>query len=80
VKKNESIEEKYKYKTELDFIVNKLTNSIENIITGDSFATEISILTKSDLVNVTKKKGWLFDWRAEFKQPQKEVFKLSIVK
>jgi hypothetical protein len=27
----------------LDFIIDKLTNSIENVITGDSFATEISI-------------------------------------
>ena len=25
----------------LDFIIDKLTNSIENVITGDSFATEI---------------------------------------
>jgi len=28
----------------LDFIIDKLTNSIENVVTGDSFATEISIL------------------------------------
>jgi hypothetical protein len=33
----------------LDFEVDKLTNSIENIITGDSFATDISILSISDL-------------------------------
>lgn len=38
----------------LDFIVDKLTNSIENVITGDSFATEISILTKDDLKIVSK--------------------------
>ncbi|WP_291141623.1 hypothetical protein [Flavobacterium sp. UBA7680] len=28
----------------LDFIIDKLTNSIENVITGDSFQTKISIL------------------------------------
>ena len=39
----------------LDFIVDKLTNSIENVITGDSFATDVSIVTFSDLKNVTKK-------------------------
>ena len=39
----------------LDFIIDKLTNSIENVITCDSFATEISILTNSDLKNVSKK-------------------------
>jgi hypothetical protein len=44
----------------LDFIVDKLTNSIENIVTGDTFATDISLLTQSDLKLVTKAKGWLF--------------------
>ena len=39
----------------LDFFVDKLTNSIENVITGDSFATEISILTTNDLKTVSKK-------------------------
>jgi hypothetical protein len=41
----------------LDFIIDKLTNSIENVITGDSFATEISILTNADLKTVSKKNG-----------------------
>lgn len=68
-----------KTKIELDFIIDKLTNSIENIVTGDSFATEISILTKNDLKFVTKKKGWLFNWRTEYKMPEREVFKLTIV-
>ena len=39
----------------LDFIVDKLTNSVENVVTGDIFATEISILSKSDLKTVSKK-------------------------
>lgn len=47
----------------LEFIIDKLTNSIENIITGDSFATEISLLTLIDLKNVTKRNGWLFNWK-----------------
>ena len=38
----------------LDFIVDKLTNSIENIITGDSFATDVSLLTNADLKSVSK--------------------------
>ena len=63
----------------LDFIIDKLTNSIENVITGDSFATEISILTKSDLKTVSKKKGWLFNWKDELKEPAREVYKLTIV-
>jgi hypothetical protein len=63
----------------LDFIVDKLTNSIENVVTGDSFATEISILTAIDLKTATNKNGWLFNWKEEFKVPARDVYKLTIV-
>jgi hypothetical protein len=63
----------------LDFIIDKLTNSIENVITGDSFATDISLIKSSDFKNITKKNNWLFDWKHEFKQPERDVFKLTIV-
>ena len=63
----------------LDFIIDKLTNSIENVVTRDSFATDISLLKSSDLKNITKKNNWLFDWKQEFKQPERDVFKLTIV-
>ncbi len=63
----------------LDFIVDKLTNSIENVVTGDSFQTEISVLTKTDLNVITKSKGWTFNWKTEFNDPVKEVYKLNIV-
>ncbi len=62
----------------LDFIIDKLTNSIENVITGDSFHTEISILQKTDLKSVTKKNGWLFNWSEEFKNPIRDIYKLTI--
>lgn len=64
---------------ELDFIIDKLTNSIENVVTGDSFATEISIMTTNDLKTATKKNGWLFNWKNEFKEPARDVYKLTIV-
>lgn len=64
---------------ELDFLVDKLTNSIENITTGDSFQTEVSLITTSDLKSTTKKNNWVFDWKGEFKQPEREVYKLTIV-
>lgn len=63
----------------LDFEVDKLTNSIENVVTGDSFATEISIVTIADLKSITKKQKWLFDWKFEYKQPERDVYKLTIV-
>ena len=62
----------------LDFIIDKLTNSIENVISGDSFATEISLLTVSDIKLITPKQNWLFDWKTEFKQPERDVYKLTI--
>lgn len=63
----------------LDFIIDKLTNSIENIVSGDSFPTEISVVTREDLKLTTKKRGWVFNWMTEFKQPEREVYKLTIV-
>ncbi|PGH39239.1 MAG: hypothetical protein CRN43_10395 [Candidatus Nephrothrix sp. EaCA] len=70
---------KNKRGTGLDFIVDKLTNSIENAASGDSFATEVSALTNSDLKLVTRSNGWLFNWRNEFKIPARDVYKLTIV-
>jgi hypothetical protein len=63
----------------LDFEIDKLTNSIENIVTGDSFTTDVSLVDIHDLKNVTKKNKWAFDWKFEFKQPERDVYKLTIV-
>ncbi len=69
---------KKKTNTGLDFIIDKLTNSIENVITGDSFATEISVLNVHELKTVSKVNGWLFNWKDEFKEPACDVYKLTI--
>jgi len=63
----------------LDFEVDKLTNSIENILTGDVFATDVLPVNNEDLKIVAKKNGWLFDWKHEYKQPEREVYKLTII-
>lgn len=68
-----------KIQIEQNFIIDKLTDSILNTISGDSFQTEVSRMTTVDLKNVTKKNGWNFDWKSEFKDLQKEVYKLTIV-
>jgi hypothetical protein len=62
----------------LDFEIDKLTRSIENVVTGDSFPTEVSILTKNDLKKIVKKYGWQFDWKREFNSNDREVYKLTI--
>ncbi len=63
----------------IDIQVDKLTNSIENAITGDSFPTCILPLTKVDLKGIAKKNGWKFDWKGELLYPDRDVFKLTIV-
>lgn len=63
----------------LDFHVDKLTNSIENVITKDSFKTDILPLSPKDLKTITKKNGWRFNWVDEFKDPDRTVYKLVIV-
>lgn len=62
----------------IDIEIDKLTNSIENVITRDSFYTDVSLIDKGDLKSVTKKNGWLFNWKSEYKQPDRDVYKLTI--
>ncbi len=63
----------------LDFVIDNLTNFIENVVTGDSFSTDPSIVSYTDLKTVTKKNGWAFEWKEELKQPERDVYKLTIV-
>ena len=63
---------------QLDFVIDKLTNSIQNTISGDSFPTDVSRLTKADLKKVAKKIGWNFNWRDELNNNSREVYKLTI--
>lgn len=66
-------------KYHLDFVIDKLTNSIQNIVSGDSFQTEISTFTTKDLQQVTKNYGWQFNWKQELSNNSREVYKLTIV-
>jgi len=63
----------------IDIEIDELTNSIKNVISGDSFQTEVSIIVKSDLKTITKKNYWLFDWKFELKHPERDVYKLTII-
>jgi hypothetical protein len=62
----------------LDFIIDKLTNSIENVQSGDTFPTENSLLTNKELKYVTRKNGWRFNWSSEYKVPERDIYKLTI--
>ena len=62
----------------IDIVVDKLTNSIENTVTGDRFDTVINLLNNDDLRSVKKGNGWQFDWKYEFEQNDRDVYKLTI--
>ena len=63
---------------EQDFIIDRLTNSILNRISGDSFRTEVILLGKTDLKNISTKNDWNFNWKSEVNDIRKEVYKLTI--
>jgi hypothetical protein len=69
---------KIRTETGLDFIIDKLTNSIENTLTGEVFDTEIVLLTVKN-INQIKKANWQFDWVNELKDKSKQVYKLTTV-
>jgi hypothetical protein len=61
---------------ELDFEIDKITESIENADTGETFDTLVLPVTKTDVEEATKKNGWLFDWKQELAEPERQVYKL----
>ncbi len=60
----------------LDFEVDKLTNSIENSISGEVFDTLIIQLKPEDGKSI-KKTEWVFNWQNELKDKTKQVYKLT---
>lgn len=64
--------------TGLDFWVDKLTNSINNTISGEVFNTVITGLMQKDSKQI-KKKHWAFDWHLELRQQDRQVYKLTTV-
>ena len=65
-------------KYHLDIRIDKLTNSILNTISGDSFPTDVHPVNKTDLKIACKKNGWLFSWTTEIKYKDRQVYKLTI--
>ena len=62
----------------LDFVIDKLTNSIENIATCEVFDTAVVRMTAKDTSQI-KKSDWQFDWAKEMRDNTKEVYKLTTV-
>lgn len=52
--------------------IDKLTNSIENAKTRESFATDVVTVKAIEIV----KSEWLFDWKKLIKNPDVKIYKL----
>lgn len=61
----------------LDFIIDKLTNSIELVATGESFDTVVTRLFWKDRIQILKE--WQFKWHLELKEEDREVYKLTTI-
>ena len=62
----------------IDIKIDKLTNSIENCLTGEIFETEISLIVAKELTLIHKA-DWQFDWIKELKDRTKSVYKLNTI-
>ena len=62
----------------LDFKIDKLTNSLENATTGEILQTEVFPIEEVDLKSISKKAGWKFNWKKEFFDRRKQVYKLVL--
>ena len=70
---------KKREKTGFALEIDELTNSVNIVISEDSFSTDFYRNTRLELKRITKKKGWQFDWKLELKHPERDVFKITIV-
>lgn len=62
--------------TQLEFEIDRLTNSIKNILTGEVFDTDIRRISIKESKQI-KKTEWLFDWHEEIREKSNEVYKLT---
>lgn len=61
----------------VDIEIDKLTNSIENTVSGDVFDTDIFQLYSKDIKQINKAL-WQFNWQDQLKHDDRETYKLVI--
>ncbi|GMU85462.1 MAG: hypothetical protein AMXMBFR48_07040 [Ignavibacteriales bacterium] len=52
----------------IEIEVDKITSSIQNLISGDILDTEVVMVSWTEINKVTQNSDWLFDWKIEFKR------------
>ena len=63
----------------LKFLIDKITNSIESSTTGEGFVTKVELVLADEIKHVHKKDGWLFNWKTEFKESERQLYKLTLI-
>jgi hypothetical protein len=61
-----------------NFVIDKITESIEDSANGLSYETDVLLVTSKDLKSVLKRAGWRFNWKIEFKYLNRQLYKLTI--
>ena len=61
----------------VDIEIDKLTNSIENVVSGDIFDTDVFQLFSKDTRQINKA-DWQFKWQGQLKLTDREIYKLVI--
>jgi hypothetical protein len=63
---------------EATFVIDRITNSIVEVATGESVETAMILVTVNGIKTVHKKDGWFFNWKMEHKEPNHAVYKLVL--
>lgn len=58
-------------------LIDKLTNSIENVKSGESFRTQILPFLPNDKGFIKGK--WIFDWKKESEETSRKIYKLVTI-
>ena len=62
----------------IEILIDKLTHSIEDDKTGQSYETLVLPCSKNELIEVDKSGDWDFSWMNEFISTDREIYKLVI--
>lgn len=60
--------------------VDILTSSVIEMSTGLTFETDAINIDSQFVKSIHKKDGWKFNWKREYKNPLREIFKLTLKK
>jgi hypothetical protein len=62
-----------------EFYVDGITESIIEVASGKSIDTEVKPMGLAGVRKILKKDGWKFDWKKEYRQSGRQLYKLVIV-